>query len=143
MANTDPIDTHGHTVADVQARYPNDMALSGTNLTGTVEADDDKFAITAHGLGVGDKIKLISKTGGTGLTVGDDYFVKAVADADHFTVSATDGGAVVDVTVDASAVAVAQYGVAGSAEFADGDIDAASGDIYLAQSAAEVLAQIG
>lgn len=134
---SDPIDTHGHTVADALELYP-DVIAWGDERTGTVEADDDKFAVTAHGLEVGDPVLLVSKTGGTGLTVGDTYFVAAVADSGHFTVSATKGGAAVDVTVDASAVAVKGLAPAASS----GDFDATAGDIYLAQSPAEVEAQM-
>jgi len=53
----------------------------------------------AHGLSVGRKIKF-STTGAlpTGLTVGVEYYVKAVPDADTFTVSATPTGSAIATT---------------------------------------------
>lgn len=78
------------------------VLFSGTT---TVEADDDTFTTSAaHGLVVGQRIKVKSLTGGTGLVDETIYFVKTVPSSTTFTVSATLGGATVDVTVDATAL---------------------------------------
>lgn len=77
-------------------------AFAGTT---TVEADDDTFTTSAaHGLVVGQRIKIKSLTGGTGLTDETIYYVASVPSTTTFTVSATLGGAAVDVTVDATAL---------------------------------------
>ena len=60
---------------------------------------------TAHGLEVGDKVKL-STTGAlpTGLTAGTDYFVKTAPSADTFTLAATAGGSVINTSGSQSGV---------------------------------------
>jgi hypothetical protein len=79
---------------------------NGTAVTLTgIEADDDIVTTdTAHGLSVGDRITFPTLTGGTGLTaVTGVYFVKTVPSTTTFTLSATLGGATLNITVDASA----------------------------------------
>jgi hypothetical protein len=72
----------------------------------TIEADDEVWTKTAHGLAVNDEIELTAKTGGTGLTVGNTYFVKTVPSADTFTVSASIGGATTTISTDATGVSI-------------------------------------
>lgn len=70
------------------------------------EADDDKITLAAHGFIVGDRVIFSELAGGTGLTDGYEYFVKAVASSSTFTVTSavalasTAGGTVADITVD-------------------------------------------
>lgn len=67
-----------------------------------VDPASNQITITAHGLSVGDPITY-SNGGGTtivGLTNGATYFVQNVVDANNITLSATKGGAVVDITAD-------------------------------------------
>lgn len=82
------------------------VATFGTP-TITVNAGTDTFAFTAHGLAVDDVVwfKGYDFAGNysnfapfAGLTSGTQYWVKTVPDADHFTLSATKGGATLDVT---------------------------------------------
>lgn len=76
----------------------------------TIEADDDIVTLTeTHGLSVGDRVKFTALTGGTGITVGTRYFVNALPSTETFTASATDGGASVNITVDATAATYVRY----------------------------------
>lgn len=90
-----------------------------------IEADDETATATAHGLLPGDKVVFTSLTGGTGLTVGTIYYVKTVASADTFTVSATRGGAAVGITVDYTAAVLKRVGAGEGVVLEDGS----SGDI--------------
>lgn len=82
---------------------------AGTNLIGTATAATDTMAITAHGLVAGDRVRCVAIAGGAaGLTVGNSYYVIATGlTANAFLVSATDGGAQVDITSDSTGVGVA------------------------------------
>lgn len=85
-------------------------AVEGPTFTGTttVEADDDVFTTSAaHGLAVGDRIKVKSLTGGTGLVDETTYYVISVPSTTTFKVSATENGSSVDITVDATALTYA------------------------------------
>jgi hypothetical protein len=84
---------------------PDSTALTG----GTAEADDELITLTAHGLVVGDRIQFTTLTGGTGLALATDYFVRAVPTANTFSVALIRGGAVVDITVDYSDVELTSY----------------------------------
>lgn len=68
--------------------------------TSGVTTGTDTIAYTAHGLAVSDQVRY-QDGGGTalaGLVDNTVYFVKAVADANSFTLAATDGGAVINLT---------------------------------------------
>lgn len=133
----DPIDTHGHTVQDAVDLYGSDLAW-GDDIDVTGEADTEVFTATAHGLSVGAPVLLVSKTGGADLTAGTIYYVKTVPDANSFTLASDSAdGATAAFSTDVTAGVIRPVAVA-SAGF-----DASSGDVYLAQSAAEVEAQIG
>ena len=72
---------------------------AGTNLAGTA-ATNDLITVTGHGLAAGDRVRLLQAAGGTGLTVGNSYYVIAAGlTANDFAVSATEGGSAVDITV--------------------------------------------
>lgn len=76
---------------------------NGTAFAVLGEADDDTFTAVGHGLAVGDRVRFPAVTGGTGLTADTGrYFVKTVPTDDTFTVSATLGGATLDITADAT-----------------------------------------
>jgi hypothetical protein len=68
--------------------------------TSGVTTGTDTIAYTAHGLSVSDQVRY-QDGGGTalaGLVDNTTYFVKAVADANSFTLAATDGGTVINLT---------------------------------------------
>lgn len=74
-----------------------------SNLVGdgasTVTAATDVIAETAHGLANGDRVRIEVLTGSAGLTDGASYYVRD-ASANDFKVTATVGGAAVNVTTD-------------------------------------------
>lgn len=80
-------------------------ATTEPSFTGaTISAATNLVTKTAHGLVAGDRIYFTALTGGTGLSLNKDYFVLASGlTANAFKVSATSGGAEVDITVDYSA----------------------------------------
>lgn len=78
-----------------------DPAFTG----GTGTASNDQITKTAHGLAVGDRVYFTTLTAGTGLALNTNYYVKTVVDANNFTVSLTNGGATVDITVNYTVVA--------------------------------------
>ena len=81
---------------------------AGTTVTGgAIEADTDLYTKAAHGFKTGDALKLVSLSGGTGLTAGTTYyFVKSSDDTGKLASSYLNAiaGTVVDVTVDATSV---------------------------------------
>lgn len=78
-----------------------DPAFTGA----TGQAAGDTITKTAHGLAVGDRVYFTTLTGGTGLSLNRNYYVKTVPTADTFTVSLTNGGSTVDITVNYTVVA--------------------------------------
>jgi hypothetical protein len=90
--------------------YPDLPSNNGTALTGvTIEADDDLFTKTAHGLLTGDRFCLTAVTGGTGLTQGNYYYaikVSATTFKAASTLALAIAGTGIDVTVDGSSVTV-------------------------------------
>jgi N4-gp56 family major capsid protein len=64
---------------------------------------------SAHGLVVGNRMKIKSLTGGTGLTDEAVYFVVSPVTSTTFKVSATLNGAAIDITADSSAITAVQY----------------------------------
>lgn len=77
----------------------------------TIEADDDTVTIAqGHGLQNGDRVVFPSLTGGTGLTAATVVYYVRDAASTTFKVSATNGGAAVNVTADATAGTVALAG---------------------------------
>ena len=76
-------------------RFGSDIALT----TPFGAAATDVLTSTAHGLTANTPIRFVSLIGGTGLTIGTTYYVIASGlTADAFKVSASLGGAAVDVT---------------------------------------------
>jgi hypothetical protein len=69
----------------------------GTPYRYTLDLTLNKVQVTAHGLVADNKIVFINGTAPTGLTEGTVYFVKAPT-ANDFEVSATAGGAAIDIT---------------------------------------------
>lgn len=71
-------------------------------------ASDDGVRILGHGLSVDDRVvfrSLLGSTMPTGVTEGTVYYVKSVVDSDTITISATSGGATVDITASGSGIA--------------------------------------
>jgi hypothetical protein len=71
--------------------------LGGTPLRYTVDTATDTITSAAHGLVNTDRIVFMNGTAPTGLTEGTHYFVINSA-TDTFKVSATSGGAAIDIT---------------------------------------------
>lgn len=107
----------------------------GTNL-GPFAADDvsgEVITIPAHGLSVDDRIAFFadgSELGlPTGITAGTVYFVKTVPDTNTITISATSGGAAVNITAVGRGIAFKMIGLtitsapAITPKFAAGDLD--------------------
>lgn len=135
---SDPIDTHGHTVADAVAIYGSTLAR-GTEVTlSTSAAADDIIDAVGHGFAAGDIVVFNELTGGTGLSANTPYRVSDTSlAADTFRVKAATGGADLGFTADITAGTVAPLKV-GRAD----DYDASAGDMFLAQTADEVEAQM-
>jgi hypothetical protein len=91
---------------------PSEGAVGAAVTTVTGEADTELFTQVAHGLAVNDRIVFTALTGGAGLTVGQEYFVKTAPDADTFTVSETVGGATAAFTTDVTAGTYREQGSA-------------------------------
>lgn len=73
-------------------------------------ADDIIDTATAHGYAAGDRVRFLTLTGGTGLTVGRDYYVIAAnLAAQTFQVSTTSGGSAVNFTTDITAGTVSRW----------------------------------
>lgn len=77
----------------------NDAPVARSATVTVTIASPGVFTWTAHGLAVGDAIQL-STTGSlpTGLAAATTYYVKTVPTSDTFTVSATNGGSVINTT---------------------------------------------
>lgn len=79
-------------------------ALAGTSGT-SANATTDLITATGHGLQAGDRIKITSLTGGTGLTQGNTYYVVAPVTANTFKVSSTLNGTAINITADSTVFA--------------------------------------
>ena len=83
---------------------PTIAVTSGVATTGV-------FTLVAHGLNVGDRIRLTAQTGATaGLTVGAIYVVNTVPSADTFTFSTVKGAATNTWTTNVSAATIQHVG---------------------------------
>ena len=68
---------------------------------------DDNIRSPAHGLAVNDEVVFFPILGlalPTGIVEGTVYFVRTVPDVDNFTISATQGGATIDITASGAGV---------------------------------------
>lgn len=76
--------------------YPN----GGSDKSFQVDLTNNRVHCEGHGFADGDKITFHNDTAPTGLTAGTTYFVvtTTAGDPDHFQVSATSGGAAIDLT---------------------------------------------
>lgn len=73
------------------------------------ESSNDTITIKGHGLSVDDRIAFWARPGDSlpsGITQGTVYWVKTVADGDNITLSATQGGATLDITADGDGFAM-------------------------------------
>lgn len=79
---------------------------ANTIVTGaTAAAATDLVTKTSHGLVADDRIRFTTLTGGTGLSLGVDYFVLASGlTANDFKVATSKGGAAIDITVNYTTV---------------------------------------
>lgn len=77
-----------------------DLSPARTVATSAVSTGANTFTIVGHGYEVNQEVTYNAGGGtvATGLTDGQIVFVKAVADADTMTVSATEGGSVINIT---------------------------------------------
>lgn len=96
---------HSQTLAADAAAGATVVKFPGVTLANPSDASDDIIdTATAHGFTAGQRVRFESKTGGTGLVVGTDYFVIAAnLAATTLQVSATHGGAAVDFSTDITA----------------------------------------
>jgi len=81
-------------------------AVDGPTITlaTSAAADDIIDTTTAHGFAIGDTVRFVTLTGGTGLTAGTSYFVVSTSfAAQTFRVSTTAGGAAINFTSDITA----------------------------------------
>jgi hypothetical protein len=98
------LDNAGDTTDALKVEVQGPAALTGC----TIEADDDIITKTAHGLTADTDIVFTSLTGGAGLTANTvTYWVRDVT-TDSFKVSATRGGAAVNITTDYTDATVAR-----------------------------------
>lgn len=85
---------------------PADVSKSVVSMT----ASNDQVNVTAHGLVVGDKVVFTGAgTIAGGLAKGTLYFVQSVVDVNNFTLAATSGGALIDLTSDSSGTLNLRY----------------------------------
>lgn len=101
LAGTETLNTSGakQTYADSVLASYNVKTFNGAT---AVDPATNQITITNHGFVAGTAI-VYSNGGGTsitGLTSGNTYYVKTVVDANNITLSATNGGAVIDITAD-------------------------------------------
>jgi hypothetical protein len=100
---------HGAVFTDAGSRALKTADVVGPVIPGAgnaIIAATNLFTSTSpHGLVTGQRVKLVSVTGGAGLTAGTIYFVR-VASTTTFAFTATSGGADIDVTSDSSAQVV-------------------------------------
>lgn len=85
-----------------RARYEGETAPLVDDQTGTfsitgTNADDVVTTDAEHFLRVSDIVKLTAKTGGSGVSLETTYYVKTVESDTAFTLSATDGGAMLNL----------------------------------------------
>jgi len=89
----------GYSLASSELKLTSDGHAGVT--VGTVTADDTTEVLTSvgHCLRVGDKVQFTTTTTlPAGLALATNYFVRSTPDADTFTVSASVGGALLDIT---------------------------------------------
>jgi hypothetical protein len=99
-------------VQDVDNRLAIELgnaAVGGPTGAITATAATNNVNLTGHRYQNGDKVEFPTLTGGAGLTAGTDYYVVNAA-ANTFQVSATRGGAAIDITTDATAGTVREVG---------------------------------
>ncbi|MFZ4078679.1 MAG: hypothetical protein ACOYKK_04510 [Microbacteriaceae bacterium] len=83
-----------------------------TAATATIATATETLTLTGHGLTAGQKVTFTGTALPGGIVAGTEYWVRTGTTATTFTVSATDGGAAVDITSAGTAVKVFKYNVA-------------------------------
>lgn len=106
--------------------------ILGTNKGAFVGLTTDTIYNPNHGLSVDDRVAFFAIPGGslpTGITEGTVYWVKTAPDTDTITISATQGGATLDITADGNGVMAKMIGLTVTAspsitpKFNIGDLD--------------------
>lgn len=87
----------GHWDAVTTGNFRGYEPLGGTPFRYTCNTGTDTFTVVSHGYSNGDQVVFFNGTSLTGLTTGTAYFVVS-ASTDTFQVSATLGGAAIDVS---------------------------------------------
>jgi hypothetical protein len=82
----------------------NALSNLGPAISAVMEADDEVITAAGHGLTNGQQVRISAITGGTGLTAGVYWVIGATTNT--FQVSATEGGAAVAISADATAMTV-------------------------------------
>jgi hypothetical protein len=98
--------TTGTTAALVVDVSVNTTSIYSRGAVTGVAATDTLSVPTAHGLVVGDKVRLGAVTTMVGLVALTEYFVLTVPTANSLTVAATLGGTVIDITTGGTALAL-------------------------------------
>jgi hypothetical protein len=83
-----------------------------TAATATIATATDTLTLTGHGLTAGQKVTFTAVDLPLGIVAGTEYWVRTGTTPTTFTVSATDGGAAVDISSAGTAVKVFKYNVA-------------------------------
>lgn len=118
----------GYTLASSEVKLTTDSHAGNSIGTFTVVAATDVITLTAHGLKVGDVVRVASGTTlPAGLSASTDYWVLTVPSVDTLTLSASRGGAVVDIT-DTGTGTHTMYGIA-VPELTDAEANASTGDV--------------
>lgn len=92
---------------------------SVTNLAGAAIgiAATNLITIASHGLIAGDRVRIVSIAGGTGLVADSQYFVIATGlTANAFKLSATETGAEIDITADTTQMSLVKVSVAAATD---------------------------
>jgi len=84
-------------VVDIRVSYDVNVDSDPTTAPNPEYSADNIYTVTSHALLVGDEIEIAGHTGSTP-DLNGTWFVKSVG-ANNFTISATSGGATVDITV--------------------------------------------
>ena len=93
-----------------------------------ITAASDDVTSTAHGLSVGDEVYFTAKgTGAPELDINTRYFVHTVTDANNFSLAATQGGAEINISVDAGATG---WDISTAGTWAKADLDALLQKMY-------------
>ena len=94
------------TIAGVHARELTSLYVAKAVMSVTCNSTNDQVTATGHGLSVGDRVIFAAGAAPGGITLNQIYYVLTVVDANTFTVSASSGGSLVDITSNGTTVQI-------------------------------------